>query len=391
MSHGRTAPRQVTVVLPYLTPYRLPFLTCLREELASWDIALTVAHGSPTGLSAARQAPLTLPGAVALRQHAGRIAGRELLWHRLGELARRSDALVLPQSLHFLRLYPLLARRPRSIGLWGHGRTHVSAHNGPEQRAKELITRRAGWFFAYTAAGGEYAEAAGLDRRRITVVHNSLDTRALVAARDDVSERQSAELRAAYGLAPGRTGLYVGGLDELKRIPFLLDEAARIAERVPGFKLLVAGDGAQRDLVEGSPFAVYAGPVDARGKARLGAVADVMLVPGAVGLCAVDSFALRTPVITTPWPYHGPEFDYLEHGRNALVVGDESYADEVARLLMSPRRLSTLRRSCRCDAARYTVESMAVRFAEGVRGLLEFSGARPVRKRVPPATEGQLP
>ena len=180
----RTGPgtRRVTLVLPYLTPYRLPFLRLLRTELAAGDVELTIAHGSPTGPSAARQAEPRLPGAVPLRQHAVQLAGRELLWHRLGDLARRSDALVLPQSLHHLRLYPLLATRPARIGLWGHGRTHVSAHGRAEQRAKAALTRRAGWFFAYTDAGADYAEAAGLSRERITVVRNSIDTGALVAA-----------------------------------------------------------------------------------------------------------------------------------------------------------------------------------------------------------------
>ncbi|MDG4864551.1 glycosyltransferase family 4 protein [Streptomyces sp. T-3] len=362
---------RVAVVLPYLTAYRLPFLSLLRNELAARSVELTIAHGTPTGLSAARQSTLSLPGSVPLRQRAGRIAGRELIWHGgLGELARRSDALVLPQSLHHLRLYPLLATRPKQIGLWGHGRTHVSAHGRPEQWAKAAITRRAGWFFAYTEAGAAYAEAAGLPRQRITVVRNSIDTAALAAARDAVPDDEAARLRQWYGLTQGRTGLYVGGLDELKRIPFLLDAAARIAERVPGFRLLVAGDGQQRALVEASPVAAYAGPVDAAGKARLGAVSDVMLVPGAVGLCAVDSFALRTPLVTTPWPFHGPEFGYLDHGRNALVTPDDGYADQVAELLTRPRLLAGLRRACRCDATRYTAEGMATRFAEGIEGLL---------------------
>ncbi|MFC7305784.1 glycosyltransferase family 4 protein [Streptomyces monticola] len=364
--------RRATVLLPYLTPYRLPFLRHLDHELACRGVELTVAHGAATGLSAVRQAAAgpALPGAVPLRQHVARAGGRELIWHRVGRLARESDVLVLPQSLHHLRLYPLLAHRPRRIGLWGHGATHVSAHGRSAQWAKAALTRRAGWFFAYTDTGGAYARTAGLPPERITVVRNSLDTTALVAARRRVTPEAQDRARQRYGLTPGRTGLYIGGLDELKRIPFLLEAAERIAARVPGFRLLVAGDGVQRELVERSSVAVYAGRADDDGKALLGAVSDVMLVPGAVGLCAVDSFALETPLVTTPWPYHGPEFGYLEHARNALVAPDEQYADRVAELLTRPRLSAALRRACRCDAARYTVESMAARFAHGIEGLL---------------------
>ncbi|MFJ9576353.1 glycosyltransferase family 4 protein [Streptomyces sp. NPDC101191] len=367
---------RVGLVVPYLTAYRLPFFTRLRGELDARNIELAVAHGLPTGLSAARRDTVELPGAVALRQRVWKVAGRDLVWLAIGELARTSDALVLPQSMHHLHTYPLLAGRGPRIGLWGHGRTHVSAHGPAARWTKAALTRRADWFFAYTDAGGAYAVRAGLPRRRVTVVHNSLDTTALAAARDAVTDADVAALRERHGLTQGRTGLYIGGLDELKRIPFLIEAAGRVARRLPGFRLLVAGDGAHRPLVQaaeasGGPVA-YLGTVGDRDKALLGGASDVLLVPGAVGLCAVDSFALRTPLITCPWPYHGPEFEYLESGRNALVAPDdpEAYAAAVLGLLTEPGELSRLRRACQTDAKRYTVEGMAARFACGVEGLI---------------------
>ncbi|MER7169939.1 glycosyltransferase family 4 protein [Streptomyces mesophilus] len=376
--------RRVALVLPYLTAYRLPFLAQLRQELSAAEVELTVAHGRPTGYGATRGDELVLPGAAPLRQRVLRAAGRELVWHQgLGGLVRGHDAVVLPQALNNLRVYPLLARRRIPVGLWGHGHTHVSAHGRAEQRAKAALTRRADWFFAYTEAGATYARGAGLAAERITVVQNALDSTTLATARDAVGEGEVRELRERYGLQPGRTALYIGAVDELKRIPFLLACAEEIAARVPGFRLVVAGDGRQRDLVESSPVAVYVGPADPAQKARLGALADVMLVPGAVGLCAVDSFALRTPLVTTPWPYHGPEFGYLEHGRNALVVPDTAYAEQVAELLARPRQLAALRRACRCDAPRYTTEGMAARFATGIDGLLSVGPGRRARKAAP--------
>ncbi|TGB06997.1 glycosyltransferase family 4 protein [Streptomyces sp. MZ04] len=368
---------RVGLVVPYLTAYRLPFFARLRGELDARNIELVVAHGLPTGLSAARHDTVELPGSVALRQREWKVAGRDLIWFGLGELARTCDALVLPQSMHHLRTFPLLtATGPPRIGLWGHGRTHVSAHGPAARWAKAALTRRADWFFAYTEAGGAYAVQAGLPRRRVTVVHNSLDTTALAAARDAVTDADVAALRERHGLTQGRTGLYIGGLDKLKRTPFLIEAAERVARQLPGFRLIVAGDGTHRPLVQaaqasGGPV-VYLGTVGDRDKALLGAASDVLLVPGAVGLCAVDSFALRTPVITCPWPYHGPEFEYLVSGRNALVAPDdpEAYATAVVGLLTEPRELSRLRRTCQADATRYTVEGMAARFARGVEGLI---------------------
>ncbi|MGY0017525.1 glycosyltransferase [Streptomyces sp. cg35] len=196
--------------------------------------------------------------------------------------------------------------------------------------------------------------------------------RALAAARDRVTEGEVRRLRAWHGLTPGLTGLYLGGLDA-GRTPFLLAAADALAARLPGFRLLVAGDGPRRASVErhGPPVA-YAGDVGERRAALLGAAAEVMLVPGAVGPHAVDSFALRTPLVTTPWPCAEAELGYLDDGRNAVVAPDEpgAYAAAVAELLTRPRRLACLRRACRADAQRYTVEGTAARTARGVEGLL---------------------
>jgi glycosyltransferase involved in cell wall biosynthesis len=369
---------RVVFVQPYMTSYRLPFYARLADQLAERDMELAVAHGTPTGYWVDRRDSVTLPGAIELPQRDCWIGGRRIVWRPLGALARSCDALVLPQALHQIDAYPLLARRRRRtrVALWGHGRTYSMRHRMPERWAKAALTRRADWFFAYTDAGGEYAVRAGVPPQRVTVVQNALDSRSLASARDAVTDAEVAALRERYGLNAGLTGLYIGGLDRNKRIPFLLAAAEATARRVPGFRLLVAGDGAQRDLVAaaGGPV-VHVGHADDRDKALLGAAADVMLMPGTVGLCAVDSFALRTPLVTCVWPLHSPEFEYLEDGRNALVVdGDaDCYAAAVAALLADPDRLASLRRACRADATRYTVEAMANRFARGLECLVHGS------------------
>jgi glycosyltransferase involved in cell wall biosynthesis len=85
----------------------------------------------------------------------------------------------------------------------------------------------------------------------------------------------------------------------------------------------------------------------------------------------VDSFALRTPLVTTHWPLHSPEFEYLQDGRNSLIVaGDpEGYAEGVVRALSDPALLERLRQGCVADADRYTIEGMSRRFADGVLAM----------------------
>ncbi|WP_329119660.1 glycosyltransferase family 4 protein [Streptomyces sp. NBC_01465] len=369
--------KRAVVVQQYVPGYRVAFYQHLARELASRDIELTVAHGRPWGKDVRRADACALAGTVQLPQCTLSLAGRHLVWRSLGRVTRDCDALILGQSLHSLENYrALLGAGGPPVGLWGHGTTYTRTPSAPLRAAKRALTLRARWFFAYTEKGARQVIGDGFPEQRVTVVRNTVDTRALEAAGARVAPSELAALRAEFGLTPGRSALYIGGLDAAKRIPFLLAAAARTGELLPGFRLLVAGDGAHRHLVEeaaqaGAPVA-YVGTASDERKARLGAVTDVLLVPGAVGLAAVDSFALHSPLVTTPDAAHGPEFEYLQHGRNALVVdGDaDAYGAAVAQLLTRPVLLGNLRSACRVDAQLFTVEDMARRFADGVEGLI---------------------
>jgi len=371
--------------MPFLSEFRRSFFRRLAEDLDARGITLVVAHGAPYSRDQReRRDVVEIDGAVQLHQLHLWLAGRPLVHKRLGSLVGASDVLVVCQSLRNLELYPLLLRqsagRGPKIAMWDHGRTYTRPQSRLEQSLKYALTRRASWFFAYTDGGARAVTEHGFPRQRVTVVQNAIDTAELRQAAETVTERQLALVRAEYGLTPGRTGLFVGALSQSKRLPFLIEAAEEIAGRLPGFRLLIAGAGEQSGLVEraaaGTPAVVPVGQAFGARKALLGAAADVLLMPGLVGLCAVDSFALGTPIVTTSWPWHAPEFEYLEHGRNAVVAPDEPrrYAGAVADLLSSPARLDELRQACRDDARQYTVEEMSRRFADGLVELLQDAG-----------------
>ncbi|MFJ8076234.1 glycosyltransferase family 4 protein [Streptomyces sp. NPDC096176] len=393
------ARRRVVVVQPYVPGYRTSFFDHLQVRLAAEDVDLEVLHGpAPPHQAARRDAASCACATQVPTRRLPAPGGRSLLWRRVQRRAASADLVVLEQALHNLEAYPLLLRQPMGrlsggaprVTFWGHGRTYTKPPSRLEAVAKVGLTRLGSWFFAYTEGGAAHVASRGFPRDRITVVRNSVDTRELVAARARAMRPGTAEfteaalLRKRYGLVEGRTALFLGGLDSPKRIPFLLDSANRVAAGLPGFRLLVAGDGADRRLVEdaasrpGSPV-VAVGHVGGPSAALLGAVSDVMLMPGRVGLCAVDSFALRTPVVTTDWPWHAPEFEYLSDGRNAVVTPDDpaAYATAVMTLLRDPARLRALRTACRDDASEYTTEGMAARFCKGLLQAMERDQGNP--------------
>ncbi|MGW0884291.1 glycosyltransferase family 4 protein [Streptomyces sp. NPDC002671] len=371
----------MTIVQPFLTEYRQSFFRRLSDDLRSHGIGLTIAHGAPysRGISA-RSDAIAIDGAMRLPQYSTWVMGRPLVYKRLGPLLQSSDVLVLDQALHNLELYPQLARQRRSRGpavsMWDHGRTYAIRQSRIEESVKYALTRQARWFFAYTEGGARSVVQHGFPRDRVTVVQNSTDTVALRENYRSVPPDQLSRFRAEFGLTPGRTVLYVGALSTTKRIPFLLEAAEYAARLLPDFRLLIAGLGEELERVtaaaEHSTAIIPVGQAYGARKALLGAASELMLMPGPVGLCAVDSFALQTPIVTTHWPFHGPEFEYLGDGRNAVVAPNDpsAYARTVVALLTDQERLAALQRHCGADACRYTVEEMSRRFTEGLVRLV---------------------
>jgi glycosyltransferase involved in cell wall biosynthesis len=369
----------VLIVEEYIPEYRSRFFELLEGALGSECIRLTVAVGRGASSLAARSDSVEMPIMRRVPARSISVAGRRLTYRRLSDLTAGADLVIVDQALRHLENYPLLLRQRRGpkIGLWGHGTRLAKRATRLERLAERRVAKSAHWFFAYTERGAEHVAASGLPRERITVVQNALDVRELAELRRGVSADERRVLRDELGLPTRSVCLYVGALDASKRIGFLLDACSIVASRIPDFTLVVAGDGPERAALERSlvryPWLRYVGRATGQQKARLGSVSDILLMPGSVGLVAVDSFALRTPIVTTHWPYHGPEFDYLEDGVNARITGDSvaEFAQGVENVLLAREELARLKAACAEATSRYSVENMVSRFTGGVVKALE--------------------
>lgn len=113
------------------------------------------------------------------------------------------------------------------------------------------------------------------------------------------------------------------------------------------------------------------GPVHNREKALALQATQVLAIPGRVGLVAIDSFASGRPVITTDWPWHAPEFEYL-NDENSLTTNDtpSDYAHGINELLNNTAGLAKMQETCRAQAPEFTVSEMARRFLFGLGNAL---------------------
>lgn len=378
LSRDSGTPR-VVGIFSDLRRYRVTFFEMLRERLAENGVTFDLLYSSSPDPKAHRGDEVDLPWAHRVPERELKLGRYELTWQPYHELIRSADLVIVQQATRRLLNYLLLARQlvggPR-VAFWGHGRNFqaTSAVQSGGEFLKRIITRQAHWFFAYNDLSAEVLDQLGYPSGRVTVIGNSIDTRALAASRDRVTEEDRQELRRQLGLDGDHIAIYCGGMYPEKRLEFLVSESREIRSRVPDFELVLIGAGPDMGIVEAAAeensWIHYVGPQFGDDLARHFAVARIFLMPGSVGLVVLDSFVLGVPLLTTSDPLHGPEIAYLEDGFNGVMVpgdgSDGSFVGAAVKVLTDDSLHARLVTGCRESAELYSVESMVDRFATGV-------------------------
>jgi glycosyltransferase involved in cell wall biosynthesis len=377
--------KRVVYIYPYAFHYRVPFHERVRVLLTAQGIAYDVIYSSDPKLRAARGDLAAPEWAVDVKCTYLSVAGAELRYQHAFLKALRYDLIVLQQENGLLLNYPLQLIAPllgRRAAFFGHGRNFQSSRPGGwKERFKRLWINRVFWWFAYTGASAAVVRGAGFPADRITIFNNALDTSTQQSELASIGEEEKAELRRRLLGGSSNVGIYIGALYPLKRIDFVIEAAKRVREAVPDFQLIILGGGEQADLARAAAAACdwihYMGPKFGAEKALLASVSRVLLMPGVVGLAVLDSFGYGLPMVTTEYPYHSPEIDYLQHGHNGLIVGAaggaQAYADAVVQTLRDDALRQTLIAGARQALTHYTIDAMAQRFADGVLAALARS------------------
>lgn len=362
--------------------YRREFFELAVAQADELGIELVIMHGEPPPELAGRNDSFVSDRFVPIASRRLPLQIGGMVWKDGREIAAAGpwDALILEQAVRNIESYRFFLRRPDRLAFWGHGRTYTKPVSRLQERIKEELTKRTDWFFAYTDGGGAAVEALGFDRSRITVVNNTIDTHGLREAVESVTAEAIQRVRTELS-ADAHIATFIGGLDSSKRPDFLLKTAEILNARGAPVTIVVAGSGDLRAEIGARashlPNVRLHDPVFGEEKAALLRSSDLILMPGRVGLVAVDSFATGTPIVTTTWPWHAPEFEYLRPGVDSLVAGDdpELYADQIL-LGLEPANLARLSEAAWDRQPEYSVGAMVDNFTEGLALMLNTTRRR---------------
>jgi GT2 family glycosyltransferase len=370
----------VVMIEETLRSYRLTFYERLHAALAERGRQFFVTFSPQQTASVSRgdahevNEPwsLAMPSRQVLRVRGKSITYQSLNWPIASQI---SPLVIVNQAVSNIENFSLVASHSLGrIGLatWGHGRTYSVPASPPMEWAKRRLTMQSDWFFAYTHGGADHVTSYGFPASHISVVHNSIDSLALRAHLQDVTDEEVRAFRDEHCLTSGQVGLYLGGVDEKKGIQFLLESIERLRERLPRFRLLVGGSGALDPLVreaqlQGAPVEPI-GRLDGSHKALALACSNVMCIPEWIGLVAVDSLVSGTPIVTTRHSSHSCEVEYLTDTRNCWFTDHDpdAYAQGIIAALSDEGRLHQVTDTCLSDGKHFSIERMVESFSSGI-------------------------
>jgi glycosyltransferase involved in cell wall biosynthesis len=215
----------------------------------------------------------------------------------------------------------------------------------------------------------------GFPAERVSIVNNTFDTESLERHLGDTNPQQVAEWCREIEVDPHHTALFIGGLDRLKSLDFLVASATAARSLNRKFALIVGGSGPdQTHLIElqrrGLPIRVV-GRLDGREKALALSSARVLAVPSQLGLVVIDSFVSGVPLITREGRLHGPEAEYLRPGEDSVWLARDTdpvrYAKEMVDIMSNGQALRVMSIKCRERAPEFTLGAMVEAFAQGVQ------------------------
>lgn len=355
--------QRVVVVQQVVRQYRLAFWQALHQQLAAQNIDLIVLYGEPDQTEHLKNDAMQSPIAPWFIKAPVRQLGA-WCWQYHSVLAT-ADVVVCEHAIrHLLPFY--LKLRGIKLVWWGHGYDH-HANTGKLSSALKAWWRRqllglGQHYLAYTQPVADYLETTGIPSSRISVVNNS----------QDCSEVQHACATRQAPLGPLKV-LYCGSLYREKRLDLLIAAVeAAVAQGVVQ-QLVIVGDGPlYAELAKLShPWLLLRGAMFGADKAHAYAEADVVLNPGLTGLALLDAFAAGLPYITCSDSLHSPEFAYLKHGKNGLVVaGQVAALLDALRLVAQPDVWLALCAQARRTAAQLPLSQMVTSYANGLMHAL---------------------
>ncbi|MDG2381021.1 MAG: glycosyltransferase [Pirellulaceae bacterium] len=234
---------------------------------------------------------------------------------------------------------------------WSLGEVRERKFNGLSGKYRKwvrAVEKTSDAFAGYSSPAVDYFLSQGYPEDRCFNLVNVVDTD-LVAEQMHATQDQVPALRKQLGLEGQQVILFVGSLIETKGIDTLLRAFARLDSAADSAKLLIVGDGPERENAERlaveleiTERVIFVGAVY-EGVSTYFQLGDLLVLPGTGGLAISEGMAHGLPVICSIGD--GVELDLIDDGENGFCVPPKDVdvlAEKIAHSLESPERLQEM-------------------------------------------------
>jgi glycosyltransferase involved in cell wall biosynthesis len=247
--------------------------------------------------------------------------------------------------------------RGKPLIFWGHGLYGNESYL--KRKIRLLYYRIADYHLVYANRSRKLLIDSGFSPEKLYVVYNSLNYE---LHRKIYNNRNLNELKQLkFNLFPGKSELpvvvFIGRLTKEKKIPLLLDALSLSKKKGNEYNCLIVGDGGELDNLRliadklgiSSSICFTGASYDETFNANLLMLAECCVSPGNVGLTAIHSLSLGTPVIT-----HGnlcnqmPEAEAVIQEKTGLYFNENDVNDlsEVIDNMILNNRKSEMEQNC---------------------------------------------
>ena len=366
--------KKVLFLYKFLPQYRVDFFQKLKVSLREHDVDLQLIYGKLNSNDKLKKDDAIIDWAICIQNLTCVLGKTELIFQPVIKHLKNKDLVIVQPENKLLITFYLILARPFSkykLGFWSHGKNMQKNVNSWENRIKMSYLSKCDWWFAYTHGVSKFLQEQKYPEKKITTVQNAIDTLTLQEEYAKISTAQADLLKFNLGITGSNTAIFCGGMYSEKRIDFILRSCLRIKESVPDFTMIFIGGGVESVKVQDAAikhnWIHYLGPKFGKDRVPYFRISSIQLMPGAVGLGILDSFALQTPIVTTYGSFHGPEIDYLETGKNGVITNNniEDYTRSIITILREDSYLELIK-GCVNSATKYTMGNMVKNFTNGI-------------------------
>jgi glycosyltransferase involved in cell wall biosynthesis len=147
----------------------------------------------------------------------------------------------------------------------------------------------------------------------------------------------------------------------------VIDSSFELQRRIPDFRLLVIGEGSERERLQQKykdSGVIFVGRKEGKEKATYLRVSTILMIPRGIGLVALDGISAKVPIVSLKGNFHGPESVYLIDGESVYFANSEEAFVEKCELLI--RQSQNVLSEPNYQQIEYSVQEMAEAFFNAI-------------------------